>query len=81
MGFCKIKRREKADSYKEEWWPPEDKVIYKLYTILDLRKQKSMLGKTQTPDGSQCVDIYRLGNGIKVSFLGQYHISITLSFS
>lgn len=39
-----------------------------------------MLRNTQTPDCSQTVDIYRLGNGIKVSFLGQYHISITLGF-
>lgn len=39
-----------------------------------------MLRNTQTPYFSQSVDIYRLGNGIKVSFLGQYHISMTVGF-
>lgn len=63
--------------------PQKYRVIYKLYAILDLRKQqqqKIMLRNTQTPDCSQSVDIYRFGNGFKVSFLGQYHISITLGF-
>lgn len=66
---------------KKDGGPQRYSMIYKLYKILDLRKFfKIMLGNTHTPDCSQSVDIYRLGNGIKVSFLRQYHISITLGF-